>query len=136
MIRLKILTLLCSLFLLFSLHADSDYKDKHINKKNHIYKNLDYLELSQNQYRDIKEILKEYKKDYEKFNKKREKKEKKLQELISEDEFDKDKYEDIVKEIQEDAMALELKTLKKIHSILSPTQRKSFSYYLQEWRVE
>lgn len=132
MIKLKILTLLCSLFLSFSLYAD--HKDE--DKKTHIYKNLDYLNLSERQYRDIKEILKDYKKDYKKFNKERQKKEQTLQELMREDKFDKEKYESIVKEIQEDSISLEVKTLKEIHSILSPTQRESFSYYLQEWRVE
>lgn len=136
MIKLKILALLCSLFLPFSLYGDSNYKHEHEEKKHHIYKNLNYLNLSKNQYKEMREILIEYKKDYEKFNKKREKREKKLQELMKEDEFSKEKYEEIVKEIQEDALSLEVKTLKEIHSILLPQQRESFSYYLQEWRVE
>ncbi|WP_295020598.1 hypothetical protein [Sulfurimonas sp.] len=136
MIKLKILTLLCSLFLSFSLYGDGNYKHEHEEKKHHIYKNLEYLNLGKNQYKEMREILLEYKKDYEKFNKKREKREKKLQELMREDEFSKEKYEEIVKEIQKDATTLELKTLKRIHSILSPSQRESFSYYLREWRVE
>ena len=136
MIKLKILTLLCSLFLSFSLYGDHDYKHKHEDKKPHIYKNLDYLNLSQLQYEEIKEILKDYKKDYENFNKKRQKRERKLQELLTQEEFNKEKYESITKEIQEDATTLEVKTLKGIHSILSPSQRESFSYYLREWRVE
>jgi len=132
--RLKILTLICSLLLSFSLVADDDHEHEH--KKGHIYKNLDYLDLSTEQHKEIKEIVVEYRKDYKKFYKKRQEKEKKLQELVREEEFDKESYEQISKEIYEDAIELETKTLSEIHSILSASQRKRFSYYLREWQVE
>ncbi|MDY0123155.1 hypothetical protein [Sulfurimonas sp.] len=131
---LKILTLICSLLLSFSLIADDDYEHEH--KKGHIYKNLDYLNLSRHQHKEIKEIVIEYRKDYEKFYKKREKLQMRLQELLREDEFDKERYEQISKEIYEDAIKLETKTLDEIHSVLSPSQRERFSYYLREWQVE
>lgn len=124
--------LICSLFLSFSLLAD----DEHEQKKNHIYKNLDYLNLSEHQHKEMKEILIDYRKKYEKFYKKKDKKEKKLQELIKEEKFDKKEYENIVKEIDEKALELEIDTLEEIHSILSASQRARFSYYLREWRVE
>ncbi|QHG90916.1 periplasmic heavy metal sensor [Sulfurimonas sp. CVO] len=131
---LKILTLICSLLLSFSLIADDDYEHEH--KKNHIYKNLDYLNLSRHQHKEIKEIVIEYRKDYEKFYKKREKFQKRLQELLREEKFDKENYEQTSKEIHEDAIELEIETLQKIHSVLSPSQRERFSYYLREWQVE
>ncbi|MCK9491381.1 MAG: Spy/CpxP family protein refolding chaperone [Sulfurimonas sp.] len=132
MIKLKIFVLLCSLFLSLSLFADDDYE----HKKNHIYKNLDYLNLNEHQHKEMKEILIDYRKKYEKFYKKKDKREKKLQELIKEEKFDKKEYKNIIKEINEKAVELEIDTLKEIHSILSASQRKKFSYYLQEWRVE
>jgi Spy/CpxP family protein refolding chaperone len=110
--------------------------DEHEQKKNHIYKNLDYLNLSEHQHKEMKEILIDYRKKYEKFYKKKDKKEKKLQELIKEEKFDKKEYENIVKEIDEKALELEIDTLEEIHSILSASQRARFSYYLREWRVE
>lgn len=133
MIKLKIFVLLCSLFLSFSLLAD-DYEHK--QNKNHIYKNLDYLNLSKDQYKEMKEILIDYRKEYEKFYKKKAKREKELQELIREEEFDKEKYENIAQDIHQEALELEIDTLEEIHSILSASQRKKFSYYLWEWRVE
>lgn len=132
--RLKILTLICSLLLSFSLIADDDYE--HERKKSHIYKNLDYLNLSKHQHKEIKEIVVEYREKYEKFYKKREEKENILQELLREETFDKERYEKIAKEIHEDAIELEAKTLQKIHSVLSASQRELFSYYLREWQVE
>lgn len=114
--------------------ADDDYEHEH--KKDHIYKNLDYLDLSKQQHKEIKGIVVEYRKDYEKFYKKRQKLQKKLQELVREEKFDKEHYKQITKEIYEDAVELETKTLQKIHSVLSTSQRERFSYYLREWQVE
>ncbi|MDD3835862.1 MAG: Spy/CpxP family protein refolding chaperone [Sulfurimonas sp.] len=132
MTKLKILLLLCSFLLSFSLFGDDEY----LQKNNHIYKNLDYLDLTQQQHHEMKEILLDYRKKYEKFYKKKAKMEGKLQELIKEEKFDKKEYEHIVKEMHEKALELEAETLQEIHSILSDTQRAKFSYYLWEWRVE
>ncbi len=114
--------------------ADDDYEHEH--KKDHIYKNLDYLDLNKQQHKEIKGIVVEYRKDYEKFYKKRQKLQKKLQELVREEKFDKEHYKQITKEIYEDAVELETKTLQKIHFVLSTSQRERFSYYLREWQVE
>ncbi|AXH11038.1 hypothetical protein CP960_10960 [Malaciobacter halophilus] len=103
---------------------------------NHIYKNLDFLNLNEKQQKKLKKILISHKKRYEKFYIFKQKEEKKLQELIKEDYFDDDKYEDIAEEIEEEAVELEVKTLKKIHKILSKKQREKFSQYLQEWKVD
>ncbi|PLY10708.1 MAG: hypothetical protein C0626_03470 [Arcobacter sp.] len=133
MIRLKIFALLCSLFWAFTLYASEDVSQ---NNHNHIYKSLDYLNLSAAQYEDIKEVLIKYRKKYSKYYHKKEKEEKKLQQLFQKEYFDKDEYEEIVEEIHEETIELEAKKFKKIHEILNAKQRKQFSYYLQEWRVE
>ena len=136
MIKLKILTLLCSLLLLNSLFAkDFDYSLQE-HKKNHIHKNLDYLNLDDSQLEKIKDILIKYRKKYAKYTEKRVKEEAKLKELFKSEDFDEDKYEDILEEIIEDEIELETKMLKKIHSVLTPIQRDKFSFYLKEWRVE
>ncbi|MFV0564144.1 Spy/CpxP family protein refolding chaperone [Malaciobacter mytili] len=103
---------------------------------NHIYKNLDFLMLDKIQQEKLKEILISHKKRYEKFYIYKQKEEKKLQELIKQDYFDEKKYEDIAEDIAEEAIELEVKTLKKIHKILTKEQREKFSLYLQEWKVE
>ncbi|RXK06611.1 hypothetical protein CRU97_05155 [Halarcobacter bivalviorum] len=103
---------------------------------NHIYKNLDFLNLDKNQQEKLKKILISHKKRYEKFYAFKQDEEKKLQELIKQDHFDEEKYEDIAEEIEEEAVELEVKTLKRIHKILTKEQREKFSHYLQEWKVE
>jgi Spy/CpxP family protein refolding chaperone len=136
MIKLKILALLCSLFLLNSLYAE-DYKlNNHEYKKDHIHKNLDYLNLDKKQLEKIKDILIKYRKKYDKYSKKKTLKEQKLKELIKQENFDKEEYEEILEDIYEDAAELEAKVIKRIHSVLTVEQRKKFSYYLKEWRVE
>lgn len=133
MIKLKIFALLCSFFLTFNLFA-SDYESK--KSQNHIHKNLDYLHLTKEQQETIKELLISYRKKSSHYYEKKQKEEEKLQHLFQQEKFDDKEYEEIAEEIYEDAIELEIKTLKKIHAILNPKQRELFSYYLQEWKVE
>lgn len=130
MIKLKISMILCSLFLCTVLWA------KESEKSTHIYKNLDYLHLSNAQHEKMKHILLQYKKRYSNYYEKRKKEEQKLQKLMQKKEFDTEEYEEIAEEIYEDRIELEAKTLKKIHAVLNPLQREKFSHYLKEWQVE
>lgn len=127
---LKILLLLCSL--LFTLYADDD----HEYKRNHIYKNLDYLKLDNSQYKKIKEVLILYKRQYKDFYEYKEKEEKKLQDIVKNSNFDKKNYIKIMMQISEKAAEIEAEKLKQIHKILNQKQRIEFSYYLKEWEVE
>ena len=132
MIKLKILTLFCSLFLISQLYASKEYE----TKNTHIYKNLDYLNLDSNQEEAFKAILISSKKEFAKYYEKKQNAQKELQKLIQEEHFNKKKYEDIAEDIAEEAIELEVKIFKQIHQILTPKQREQFSYYLQEWKVE
>lgn len=132
MIKLKILTLFCSLFLISQLYASKEYE----TKNTHIYKNLDYLNLDSNQEEAFKAILISSKKEFAKYYEKKQNAQKELQELMQEEHFNKKKYEDIAEDIAEEAIELEVKIFKQIHQILTPKQREQFSYYLQEWKVE
>lgn len=135
MIKLKILTLFCSLFLISQLYADEKYKTTN-STNTHLYKNLDYLLLDDTQEEEIKEILIDSKKKFSKYYKKKQKAQKKLQKLMQEEHFDKDEYEDTAEDIVEEAIELEAKIFKQIHKVLTPAQREQFSYYLQEWKIE
>lgn len=132
MIKLKILTLFCSLFLISQLYASKEYE----THNTHIYKNLDYLHLNAQQEEKIKAILIECKKEFSKYYEKKQKAHKKLQKLMQEEHFDKEKYEDIAEDLSEEAIELEVKIFKQIHAVLTPQQREQFSYYLKEWEIE
>lgn len=132
MIKLKILTLFYSLALSLSLFAN----DISYDKTGHIYKNLDYLNLNQEQEEKIKDILIASKKEFSKYYEKKLKVQKELQKLMQKEHFDEEKYEDLSEHILEDAIEIEIKIFKQIHTVLNPSQREQFSHYLQEWRVE
>ncbi|MGM0520061.1 MAG: hypothetical protein ACQERD_10505 [Campylobacterota bacterium] len=138
---LKILILLFSITFSNLLLADDDYDydkyDEHkYNKKHHIYKNLDYLNLNNQQIKKLKKVLIKYQKEYREFYKKNKKEEKKLKELIVSSHFDKDEYEESLEEIYEEKIELETDFIESIHSILTPKQRERFSLHFKEWRVE
>lgn len=125
---LKIFLLLCSL--IFILNADDDHKYKHS------YKNLDYLDLKENQVKEIKNILVDLKKEYEDFYKYKEDKEDLLEDLIKADVFDEEKYYKTLIDLKTKATKLEVERIKKIHNILNEKQRDKFSNYLEEWEIE
>lgn len=128
---MKILKILILLFSLSTICFSSEY-----NHNKHIYKNLDYLNLDKHQINKIKEILLEYQEDYEDFYIEKNKKEKKLKELIQDNQFNEDKYEDILEDIYEELVELETEFIERIHRVLSKEQRQKFSLYIKEWRLE
>lgn len=128
---LKTLLLLCSL--IFTLQAD-DEEYKH--KKNHIYKNLDYLNLNKKQFKQFKKILISYKHDYKNFYTYKKGQEKRLQNLIQKEFFNKEKYIKTIQDIQKKAIKLEAEKLERIHTLLNKKQRIKFSSTLQEWEIE
>ncbi len=103
---------------------------------NHIYKNLDYLNLKTKQKKEIKDILVSYKDDFKEYYEKKAQAQKELKELMRDDNFSKIKYEDIAEEVAEEAIELEAELLDDIHKVLTPNQRKKFSRRLLEWRIE
>lgn len=125
---LKIFLLLCSF--VFILNADDDHKSKHS------YKNLDYLDLKENQAKEIKKILVDLKKDYEEFYEYKDDKEDLLEDLIKADIFDEELYYKTLIDLKTKAAKLEAERIKKIHNILNKKQRDKFSNYLEEWEIE
>jgi Spy/CpxP family protein refolding chaperone len=110
--------------------------DEHKKSHTHIYKNLDYLNLTITQKQKIKQILIECKKEFSKYYEEKQKANKKLQKLMQKERFDEEKYEDISEDIAEEAIELEVKIFKHIHAVLTPQQREQFSYHLKEWKIE
>ncbi|MFA7083106.1 MAG: Spy/CpxP family protein refolding chaperone [Arcobacteraceae bacterium] len=136
MIKLKTLTIFCSLFLAFYTFLSADDNLQKEFSTLHIHRNMDYLQLNPTQESEIKEILLSCKKEFSSYYKKKEKAQKKLQKLMQKEYFDEKKYEKTAKKITEEAIELEIRIFKRIHTILTPHQREKFSYYLQEWKIE
>ena len=126
---LKIFLILSSLLLV--LNAD---EDKH--KYKHSYKNLDYLDLTNEQAKAIKKALVELKKDYEDFYEYKEKQEDILEDIIKADNFDEELYYKTIMDLKPKALKLEVKRIKKIHEVLDEKQKEEFADYLEEWEIE
>ena len=126
---LKIFLILSSLLLV--LNAD---EDKH--KYKHSYKNLDYLDLTNEQAKAIKKALVELKKDYEDFYEYKEKQEDILEDIIKADNFDEELYYKTIMDLKTKATKLEVKRIKKIHEVLDEKQKEECADYLEEWEIE
>ena len=126
---LRIFLILSSLLLV--LNAD---EDKH--KYKHSYKNLDYLDLTNEQAKAIKKALVELKKDYEDFYEYKEKQEDILKDIIKANNFDEELYYKTIMDLKTKALKLEVKRIKKIHEVLNEKQKEEFADYLEEWEIE
>jgi periplasmic protein CpxP/Spy len=126
---LKIFLLLGSLFLF----VNADNNDHWYR---HSYKNLDYLELNNEQTAKMKEILIEFKEQYKEFYEFKEKQEDRLRDILKDDILNEKEYLTILNEIKSKASLLEVQKMKNIHNILNEKQRKKFSKYFKEWEVE
>jgi len=123
---LKIFLLLISFVLI--LNAD--------NKHKYSYKDLDYLDLNEDQVKAIKNILVELKDDYKKFYEYKDEQEDILEDIIESDNFNEELYYKIVMDLKTKATKLEVKRIKKIHEVLNKKQREEFADYLEEWEIE
>ena len=123
---LQILLLLISFVLI--LNAD--------NKHKYSYKDLDYLDLNEDQVKVIKKALLDLKKDYKEFYEYKDEQEDILENIIESDNFNEELYYKIVMDLKTKATKLEVKRIKKIHEVLNKKQREEFADYLEEWEIE
>ncbi|MDN5049486.1 hypothetical protein [Aliarcobacter butzleri] len=123
---LKIFLLLISFVLI--LNAD--------NKHKYSYKDLDYLDLNEDQVKVIKKALLDLKKDYKEFYEYKDEQEDILEDIIESDNFNEELYYKIVMDLKTKATKLEVKRIKKIHEVLNKKQREEFVDYLEEWEIE
>ena len=123
---LKIFLLLISFVLI--LNAD--------NKHKYSYKDLDYLDLNENQVKVIKKALLDLKKDYKEFYEYKDEQEDILEDIIESDNFNEELYYKILMDLKTKATKLEVKRIKKIHEVLNKKQREEFADYLEEWEIE
>ncbi|MFW2557121.1 Spy/CpxP family protein refolding chaperone [Aliarcobacter butzleri] len=123
---LKIFLLLISFVLI--LNAD--------NKHKYSYKDLDYLDLNEDQVKVIKKALLDLKKDYKEFYEYKHEQEDILEDIIESDNFNEELYYKIVMDLKTEATKLEVKRIKKIHEVLNKKQREEFADYLEEWEIE
>ena len=138
MIKSKILiVLIISIVFNSFLIASNDDYEKHYKKDTYnLYKNFDFLDLNSIQYTQLKEILIQYNENYRKLHEYKEEIEDEIEDILENDNFDKEKFRNILKDIKFKHLELEVNKIEKIHAILSKKQRKKLAKYVEEWELD
>ena len=113
------------------------YSSEHREKHSHFYnKDLNYLNLSQEQTDAIKKIVKKYRQQMRYFHKTKEVLEEKKRTVFVDENFNEEKLVMINNELEKNKTQIEIEFFKEIHPILNKSQREKFGNYLEEWEIE
>lgn len=120
------------IFLLFiGLFADDNYhSEKHINKE------LSHLNLSKEQNKKIKKILKKFRIQLKIYGELKEDIEEKREKIFSKNILNIEELSKLNLILDTKAHNIENNLLMQIHEILNKKQRKRFIYYFDDWEVE
>jgi len=113
---------------------EHEYEEYHA--KRHISKELSHLQLTKEQKREIKKILKEYRYALKEYRELKEEIEEKREMLFLKERFNTKKLNRLNGILDEKAHKIENDFLSKIHSVLNREQRKRFIYYFDDWEVK
>ncbi len=125
--KLLIILLFCSA--LFS----SDYEE---HSKRHINKELSHLNLTKEQHRKVKLILKDFRAELKMYRKFERAIDAQRKDVFLKEKFDTDRLDELNNKLDRKAHLIENRLLKKIHAILSLQQRIKFIHYFDDWEVE
>ncbi|MDM5270580.1 hypothetical protein PGH07_00115 [Sulfurovum sp. zt1-1] len=119
--------------LLFTFLFADDHKEEH----HHYYsKDLTYLNLSHEQQRSIKKVLKEYRKELKMYRELKENTIGSKQKLFEQERFDQNALITLDIKLAQKAAQIEANFLTNIHTILTKEQRKLFIKHIDEWEIE
>jgi Spy/CpxP family protein refolding chaperone len=128
---MKLLTiLLFTITLLFAEHDRDEYKEHHLPL------DMSYLELSDHQYKSLKKIIKKFKHEYREFHEQEREIRKKISKLFLSEKFNRDEFIELTNQIKSRSVEIQADFFLKMHELLTPTQKKDFVKYMQEWEVE
>ena len=106
------------------------------HSERHINKELSHLNLSKEQNRKIKKILKEFRFDLKEFREYKEEIQGKREKIFTREVLNTKELDKLNRTLDVKAHEIENNFLKKIHAILSTMQRKKFIYYFDDWEVD
>lgn len=125
------------LFFLLVLFTFSFCDDDEHEKHHHYYnKDLTYLDLSYEQKKNIKKLLKDYREDLKDYREYKEDILDEKQELFEKDIFNSKKIAELNMKLANEASKIETILLENIHKILTKKQRELFIKYIEEWEIE
>jgi len=113
------------------------FADKHKEEHHHYYsRDLTYLDLSQQQQKGIKKVLKEYRKELKQYRELKKDTIRSKQKLFEQDNFDQNALIDLDVRLVQRAAQIEAGLLSKIHQTLTKEQRELFIKHIDEWEIE
>jgi len=106
------------------------------HEKHHINKELSHLKLSKEQHIEVKTILREFRIELKEYKEIEEEIEDKRKDLFTENDLNTTKIDNLNKVLDNKAHEIEKNFLIKMHTILTPKQRKKFIDYFDDWKVK
>ncbi|MCJ7765450.1 MAG: periplasmic heavy metal sensor [Thiovulaceae bacterium] len=124
-----------TLFLLLAtlLFADSD---KHEHKEHHLSLDMSYLHLTSEQHAQARTIAQTYKQRHKAFHHLKKETRKAVSKLFEAESFDAAAFIRLTAELNQRAAEIQAEFFSRMHAILSPSQKKRFVDYMEEWEVE
>ncbi len=94
------------------------------------------LHLTAQQYQAVKEIMREYQNSSRLYHKQNAKTQQELNALFLNPTFDEKIFRAKSIEMQSSSVEIQTRLLKKLHTILTPQQKRQFIRHIQEWEIE
>jgi len=94
------------------------------------------LGLSKQQHRAVEDAMKEYQHSYRRYHHQSEKSQEELNALFLDPTFDADKFR--AKSLEREKASVEIRTrlFERLHTVLTPEQKRRFIRHLEEWDSE
>ena len=128
---------LAILLLLFTLiQADDDRYEHYERDEYHLPLDVSYLNLTKKQHASVRKIVKKYKHEYRELYRLKREARQAVSELFAAESFDTGKFTRINAELEQKAVAIQAEFFSQMHAVLTPKQKKRFSYYMEEWEIE
>ena len=124
-----------ALFLLLAtlLFADSD---KHEYKERHLPLDMSYLELTPQQHEQARTIVRAYQHQHKAFHRLKKETREAVSKLFLAETFDTAAFVRLTAALNQRAAEIQAEFFSSMHAILSPSQKKRFVEYMEEWEVE
>lgn len=124
-----------SIFLLLGilLFADSD---KHEYREHHLPLDMSHLDLTSRQHKQVRTIVKTFKHEHKQFHRHKKVAREAISHLFLAKTFDTEEFIRLTTVLNQRAIKIQAKFFSRIHQVLTPSQKKRFVDYMEEWEVE
>ncbi|HZF70129.1 Spy/CpxP family protein refolding chaperone [Sulfuricurvum sp.] len=97
---------------------------------------LDDLGLTQQQLRSIEDAMKEYQQAYRRYHHQSEKTQQDINGLFLAPTFDAESFRAKNMEMERMSIEIRVRLFERLHTILTPEQKRRFIHHMKEWEIE